>query len=71
MRLGSFVKSPVERKRYTIDYSDWLDTGETVGLYDGTADGNGTATTVNLPSSENNENWKVEDGADITIDATQ
>jgi hypothetical protein len=30
MRLGSFVKSPVERKRYTIVYSDWLDTGETV-----------------------------------------
>lgn len=30
MRLGSFVKSPVERKRYTIDYTDWLDSGETV-----------------------------------------
>ena len=48
-----------------------LDTGETVGLYDGTSDGNGTATTVNLPSSENNVNWQVEDGADITIDATE
>lgn len=30
MKLGNFIKSPVERKRYTIDYSDWLDTGETV-----------------------------------------
>lgn len=30
MKLGNFVKSPVERKRYEIDYSEWLDTGETV-----------------------------------------
>jgi hypothetical protein len=30
MRLGSFVKTPVERKRYAIDYSEWLDTGETL-----------------------------------------
>lgn len=30
MKLGRFSKSPVERKRYTIDYSNWLDTGETV-----------------------------------------
>lgn len=30
MRLANFVKSPAERKRYTIDYSDWLDTGETI-----------------------------------------
>lgn len=30
MKLATFVKSPAERKRYAIDYSDWLDTGETV-----------------------------------------
>ena len=30
MRLGSFVKTPIERKRYAIDYSEWLDTGETL-----------------------------------------
>jgi hypothetical protein len=30
MKLANFVKSPVERKRYTIDYSDWLDTAETI-----------------------------------------
>lgn len=30
MKLGSFTKTPVERKRYTIDYNDWLDTGETL-----------------------------------------
>lgn len=30
MKLAKFVKSPAERKRYTIDYSEWLDTGETV-----------------------------------------
>lgn len=30
MKLAKFVKSPAERKRYTIDYSEWLDTGETI-----------------------------------------
>ena len=30
MKLGTFQKTPVERKRYTLDYTDWLDTGETV-----------------------------------------
>lgn len=30
MKLGTFTKTPVERKRYTLDYTDWLDTGETV-----------------------------------------
>lgn len=30
MKLANFVKTPSERKRYTIDYSDWLDTGETI-----------------------------------------
>lgn len=30
MRLGKFSKTPAERKRYTIDYTDWLDTTETV-----------------------------------------
>lgn len=30
MKLARFTKAPGERKRYTIDYSDWLDTGETI-----------------------------------------
>jgi hypothetical protein len=30
MKLANFIKSPSERKRYTIDYSDWLDTSETI-----------------------------------------
>lgn len=30
MKLGRFTKTPIERKRYSIDYSEWLDTGETV-----------------------------------------
>jgi hypothetical protein len=30
MRLGKYTKTPEERKRYTIDYTDWLDSGETV-----------------------------------------
>lgn len=29
-KIGKYTKSAVERKRYTIDYSNWLDTGETV-----------------------------------------
>lgn len=33
MRLGSFTKTPAERKRYAVDYSDWLDTGETLAAY--------------------------------------
>lgn len=28
MALGKFIKSPDEVKRYSIDYSNWLDTGE-------------------------------------------
>lgn len=27
--LDTHQKTPAERKRYSIDYSDWLDTGET------------------------------------------
>ena len=30
MKLGKFLKAPVERKRYSIDYNNWLDTGETI-----------------------------------------
>jgi hypothetical protein len=30
MVLGKYFKTPIERKRYTIDYSDWLDSGELV-----------------------------------------
>lgn len=30
MRIARYVKSAGERKRYTIDYTDWLDTGELV-----------------------------------------
>lgn len=28
MALGKFTKTPDEAKRYAIDYSEWLDTGE-------------------------------------------
>jgi hypothetical protein len=28
MRLAKYTKDPNERKRYTIDYSPWLDVGE-------------------------------------------
>ena len=29
-RLGKYVQTDEERKRYTLDYSDWLDPGEVV-----------------------------------------
>lgn len=30
MKLGTFTKSPVERKRYAVDYTDWLENTETL-----------------------------------------
>jgi hypothetical protein len=30
MNLGKYFKAPDERKRYSIDYTDWLDTGESL-----------------------------------------
>jgi hypothetical protein len=29
-RIGKYVQTSDERKRYSIDYSEWLDSGETV-----------------------------------------
>jgi hypothetical protein len=31
MPIGKYIKAPVDRKRYLIDYSEWLDTSEAVG----------------------------------------
>ena len=30
MKLGKFKQAPLEKRRYFTDYSDWLDTGETI-----------------------------------------
>jgi hypothetical protein len=30
MTIAKFSKTPLERTRYVMDYSDWLDTGETI-----------------------------------------
>lgn len=30
MAIAKYAKGPTDRKRYQIDYSDWLDTGEVV-----------------------------------------
>jgi len=32
MILGKYFKAPDERKRYSINYTDWLDTGELLSL---------------------------------------
>lgn len=29
-RLAKYIKSPEETKRYSIEYSDWLDTSESI-----------------------------------------
>jgi hypothetical protein len=30
MRLGKFRKAPADRKRYVVDYTDWLNDNETI-----------------------------------------
>jgi len=30
MKLGKFTKTSAERKRYAVDYSQWLEAGETI-----------------------------------------
>jgi hypothetical protein len=30
MKLAKFLKEPGERKRYSLDYTEWLDTDETI-----------------------------------------
>lgn len=32
MRIGRFKKGAADRKRYVVDYNDWLDIEETVAL---------------------------------------
>jgi len=53
MRLGKFVKSPSERKRYKINYADWLDVSETVS---------------NVVYSTSPDNVLVADGSEIAGD---
>lgn len=43
MLLQKKYKSPTDKKRYTIDYSDWLDSGETLDTVTYAVDA-GTAT---------------------------
>lgn len=37
MRIGSYLKTPAEVKRYSIEYADWLDEGEYIDDADFTA----------------------------------
>ena len=30
MKIGRFKQTPIEHRRYTVDYSQWLDIGETL-----------------------------------------
>lgn len=33
MALARFLQTSAERKRYVVDYSDWLDSGETITTF--------------------------------------
>jgi hypothetical protein len=50
-RLGKYSKVPADYKRYTIDYSEWLDGGETVSSVDLAIDVNTDATPLVVDSS--------------------
>lgn len=55
--IAKYMKAAAERKRYSIDYSNWLDTGEAVGSVVFTVN---VATTPPL----------VIDGVQVTANAT-
>ena len=40
MAIAKYVKAATDRKRYQIDYTDWLDTGEGVSSVDFTIEDN-------------------------------
>lgn len=44
--IGVATKTPTEVKRYKIDYTDWLDTGETVISTSSVVTGDGTLATI-------------------------
>lgn len=77
MKLGQFAKSPVERKRYALDYTDWLDTGETVNSVTFTVTpSTGTSPLLVDSSSINASGTEVrffvssgDDGANYTVTA--
>lgn len=64
MRLGHFQKTPAERKRYAVDYVNWLDTGETLAAYQFTiTPANAVAVTSPTISSGTKLVFFVEGGA--------
>lgn len=40
MAIAKYVKASSDRKRYQIDYTDWLDTGEAVSVVNFTIENN-------------------------------
>lgn len=46
MAIAKYVKAATDRKRYQIDYTDWLDTGESVTSVDFTIPVNTTTPLV-------------------------
>lgn len=49
-RLAKYVKAPAERKRYSVDYSEWLEAGETLTAV--TYEVTGTAPTLSVNDDE-------------------
>jgi len=67
MRLGRFVKTPNEVKRYTIEYQDWLDTGEycaSIVLTKLTGTGSITLVPNAIPASSTTVDFFVSGGTD-------
>lgn len=72
MKLATYYKSPAEVKRYRIDYSSWLDTGETIVsrtftvtppgelLVDGSSITDaGTSVTYFVSAGDNNQTYNI------------
>jgi hypothetical protein len=79
MRIGKYTQDPDEKKRYTVDYDDWLDVGETLSNVTYVV----TPTTApvvvvsgsTIASDGRSVSFFVEDGADgtdykVTVTAT-
>lgn len=68
MPLGKFIKTPNEVKRYSIDYSNWLDTGEYLSAVSFTVTPTATvplaATASSLGSSATSMTYSVSGGDD-------
>ena len=82
MKLGTFRQTPQEKKRFSISYSAWLDTGEEVAsityaisptttvplIIEGSAlDGDGLGVTVYVSVGEDATEYRVGEGVTVRV----